>query len=288
MENVSRMILVPAELSERLQPQTAPQHLGATGVLNRLDAEMTDILANKKLSAAAKWQRYGDALARYMHFVSENRKPLKLPIVGELTQQHGAAEQEPTEEAFEDALDTLKSTILEIVPKTFKNSARVLYDQLSTPQARSVISWDNNGLVSVKGVVIPESNIIDYVADLTRFRKTFNPPGWATFAQALSQLHLPAGVIGNKKYLEVIQGQHGRGLTAPSIHAAKPPRHATPPEGAGRRLQARLPASSPPRPATPRRPQPCKKRPSRPVPHRRALKKTKKGVPFAKWSSFRF
>lgn len=272
------MILLPAELSERLNPQPALHPaLGATGVVNTLDSEMTDILANKKLSPEVKWRKYGAALNRYMHFVNENRKPLKLPIVTEPRHQDvSAGEETETEKNSEDAADNIRSTLLAVVPKTFKNSAKALYDRLSTPQARSVLSWDHNGRVSVKGVVIPESNIVDFVSDLTRFRKTFNPAGWTTFAQALGSMHLPTDLIGNKKYLAVIQGQHGSGLTSfeprpPSLVHHAPRR----PTLTGRRTPTRRHARA--------------KRAARPPTPHRKLKRTKnKADPFVKWTSFRF
>ena len=234
------MILVPAELSERLQPQQS-KVIGSRGVSRTLDGEMSDILSDKKLSDESKWRKYSAALNRYMHFVNENRKPLELPIISSSSIQRVEGEQEK-EEHSHNAVDSIRNTLLAVIPKKFINSATIIYDQLSLPHARSIISWDENGLVSVSGTPLAGSNIIDLVSDLTRFRKSFNPEGWQTFATALAELHLPADLIGNKKYETIIRGQSGAGSTPPRSAPHRP----APPRAAPHRP---APPSPPPRPS---------------------------------------
>ena len=302
------MILVPAELSERLQPQQS-KVIGSRGVSRTLDGEMSDILSDKKLSDESKWRKYSAALNRYMHFVNENRKPLELPIIS--SSIHRVEEEQEKEEHSPNAVDSIRNTLLAVIPKKFINSATIIYDQLSLPHARSIISWDENGLVSVSGTPLAGSNIIDLVSDLTRFRKSFNPEGWQTFATALAELHLPADLIGNKKYETIIRGQSGAGSTPPwsAPHRPAPPRtaprHPAPPRTAPHR-PARRPA---PRHSSPGRPSPRHSAAGRSAPRPLALKtrqvkrskaalsvkklknatrRSAAGASFVKWSKFRF
>lgn len=40
------------------------------------------------------------------------------------------------------------------------------------------ISWDNDGVVYIKGDKIPHSNIVDLLHDVIRVRKSTQPTGW--------------------------------------------------------------------------------------------------------------
>lgn len=165
--------------------------------------------------------------------MNENRKPVSLAVTTMGMKQAEAMKQaEDDDGRYYDASDNLRTELLQVIPRTFQNRARLLYDRLASPQARAVLEWDDIGRVSVRGQEIPNSNIVDYISDLTRHRKTCNPPGWETFAAALSDLPLPADLIGNDKYRELIQKQQGRGIAHDAWHPVQPhpatPRRARP------------------------------------------------------------
>ena len=59
------------------------------------------------------------------------------------------------------------------------------------------ILWDKNGVVSIDGEKIPNSNIVDLVNDWMRARKREKPIGRGDFAKFLQQIQMPREFIGN-------------------------------------------------------------------------------------------
>lgn len=145
------------------------------------------------------------------------KKPLSLPIV---THDASQPQKDSDDENFHDANDQVRANLLHVVPVKYRSTAATIYDYLSSPHSQRVIQWNDLGVVTVKGAVIPHSNIVDYVSDLCRERKTFHPTGWETFGSALAELTIPEDLIKNTRYLALIQQQRGHGL---KHHPAKRP-----------------------------------------------------------------
>ena len=85
--------------------------------------------------------------------------------------------------------------ILTSIPKTYARKASLLLANLLSHS--SVIQWDNSGVVTIRGNVIPGSNIIDLVGDLVRPLKRSNPVGWDRMAELLDTINTPFEYIGN-------------------------------------------------------------------------------------------
>ena len=64
------------------------------------------------------------------------------------------------------------------------------------------IVWDKNGVVSIDGAKIPNSNIVDLVNDAMRARKYVRPVGRGHFAKFLQQIEMPREFIGNAELIE--------------------------------------------------------------------------------------
>uniref|UniRef100_A0A1Y1KXI7 Uncharacterized protein n=1 Tax=Photinus pyralis TaxID=7054 RepID=A0A1Y1KXI7_PHOPY len=170
MEHGKKMLLVPQEVIQRLKANENRKE----DVLSRIDDEMMQILKSN-LSDHDKWQQYNQVLQKYLHFADQMRKPVSISID---SRPEGISEVD----------------ILTTIPQTFKKKAEGFLRMLT---ASSNIGWDNKGIVTIKGEVIPSSNIIDLVHDTIRPRKTSNPEGWEKFAAYVKEINVPQEFVGN-------------------------------------------------------------------------------------------
>ena len=58
------------------------------------------------------------------------------------------------------------------MPKKFRAKAKLLLCNMHRNASPGKIVWDKNGVVSIDGAKIPNSNIVDLVNDAMRARKT--------------------------------------------------------------------------------------------------------------------
>lgn len=172
MEHAKKMMIVPPELLQRLtvSENTQPK------ILSQLDEDMQKVLGSK-LSDHDKWAQYNQVLQRYLHFTDQSRQPVNVPVeVKQESLQH--------------------SDILATLPDTYKRKAKNLINILSSTGS---IDWDDKGTVSIKGEILPSSNIIDLINDTLRPRKSSNPAGWEQFASFMNEKNIPHELIGNPK-----------------------------------------------------------------------------------------
>lgn len=177
MDNVKKLILVPSELTH-----TSPSE----SLLPNLDAELSKILHDKTLDVHSKWRKYNKLLQHYLHFLNETRQPVPVSVV-----------PEPQEDSSE---RDLKETLLSSVPKSFARQAEGIYQILRHPKNKKYITWDANGVTSIAGRRVENSNVIDLISDLTRKRKNFRPHGVEELKSIIDQLSLPRELVGNSSY----------------------------------------------------------------------------------------
>lgn len=208
MNHVKKMILVPHETVARLHdtPSLTPQTQ-----MNSLDTEMNGILNKKYADDSEKWKMYSDALQRYLHFAGETRKPLTIEVESKPENEDGTRSA------------AVRAQLASAVPKTYKSQALRIYDYLS--QSNSPVTWDSTGTLSIDSTVVPHSNIIDSISDLTRARKNFSPPGTDALCEALARMNVPLELLGNttrRQHIQKLKGQRGGGVvTLPKVHRKK-------------------------------------------------------------------
>lgn len=216
MEYARKMVLVPEESLSLLGAQKSRhqahlisddnasgekprKHLSTTtktieAALVRLDTEMKDILQSDTYKdAREKWNAYLAVLRRYLHFTT-NERTLQSIEFSNIQKSEKNEEQSVTEPVRTGLND---SVIIESVPRKFRNKAKLLLRRLhDTPAAH--FSWDTDGVVSIKGKPLKDSNIVDLINDAMRARKTAKPVGRKTFAQFLRSIKTPREFIGNE------------------------------------------------------------------------------------------
>lgn len=181
MEHAKKMILVPQDFFAKLNQQKNEQ----TGLTSNLDVEMGSLLDNESLGEKEKWVRYQQMLQRYLTLKEQERQPLKVTME--------ESKQETTRPPV-----SLHQEIIETIPKMFKKKANMLLQRL---ESSNDVSWDERGVVTIKGNVILGSNIIDLVSDAVRPRKTSNPLGWPQFTSFLKEINIPKEFISNPRRL---------------------------------------------------------------------------------------
>jgi hypothetical protein len=113
--------------------------------------------------------------------------------------------------------DLIDDEIVESVPKTMKAKAQLLLKKMkSSPD----ISWNEKGQLKYKGETAQGSNVVDFVNDVLRKRKYFNPQGWETFGEALRKANVPQDLIGHEDrwiYITQTKGapRSGKGQQSP-------------------------------------------------------------------------
>ncbi|KAL7292715.1 hypothetical protein TKK_0013838 [Trichogramma kaykai] len=214
MEHAKKLVLLPKESLERLgygsdvvivKQKKSVQTPGTP--LERLDAEMNEILLAPCTDERAKWNRYNNVLQRYLQLKKNS--------------QHITEKKTKTEERTDDVSDTSKDDdeasattssapiksvdtfIVESVPAKYRHNAKNLVEWLRKDGS---VEWAENGSVSIDGSSI-DGNIIDFVNDTMRSRKGSPPRGISQFIEALRKASVPREFIGNKQYQRFVATQ---------------------------------------------------------------------------------
>lgn len=207
MENAKKMIIVSPDVLQRIQnaqPSSASSSSSATGVskvvggdtVSELDREMTRLLNNKNLGDQDKWEQYQQVLQRYLHFATQKRKPIQLPIV-----EMDVEDVDRNNSVLGD--DQIVETFTKNYKKDVVNFLRALNGK------KDLIRWDDEGAVYIHGEKIPHSNIIDLLHDVIRVRKSIQHPGWEQLMLLLNEINIPTEFVTNpfaREYLMRLKG----------------------------------------------------------------------------------
>lgn len=199
------MIIVSPEVLQRVQnTQNASVSVNKMpgDTVSELDREMFRLLNNKNISDHDKWDQYHQVLQRYLHYTSQKRKPVQIPIV-ELKDES----EKPT---MSDAQSSIgHEDIVDTFSKNYKKDVRNILKAIDGK--KDLISWDNDGIVYIQGDKIPHSNIIDLLHDVIRVRKSTQPPGWEQLMHVLKKINIPNEFVTNpfsREYLLRIKGSN--------------------------------------------------------------------------------
>ena len=196
MEHARKMILVPAE-NEATVNQQQQQNLLSMDLektvqtpgtpISRLDAQMRDILQSDEFpDLNAKSKAYQQALQRFLTAKASSRANQNLELE---KLQHEVDELEASRNFDDEIINT--------VPAKYREKARSF---LMFARKVNSVTWDDAGRVRVRGLLLPESNIVDLVNDAMRSRKRIRAKGRSQFCSALRAAGLPEDFVGNKDF----------------------------------------------------------------------------------------
>jgi hypothetical protein len=220
MQHAIKSVLVPPELFWRLDKRN----------LSDLDKSMHEILFDTQMSDEDKWKLYSQSLQKYLHQAGEQMKPLNIPLHGwnahdieDPPLQHIAPQQQnlapPQQinapappspvfnvplEALNTNLDAIKVVTAARISKAIKNKACSLLKILS--EGKQVV-WNNLGEVTINGVPVPRSNIVNLVTNIVKSKNDSRPHGWDKFAIAVMAANVPRLFVGEnlrRQYIEAI------------------------------------------------------------------------------------
>ena len=195
------MILVDPRWVDRIQ-QSSPLPDPVAQSVRDLDNDMRDILERQELSVSDKAHLYQKTLQSYLTRINQYRgKPLGMVDIKPLE----GAEEEKTESVLPGSALEIEKSVLESVPMTMKKKAERLLHHL---KQNSDLHWNERGEISLQGQTVKNSNLIDLVNDVLRYRKQAGQPlGWETFATALSQTNIAQDLIGHPERWTYIRSQ---------------------------------------------------------------------------------
>ena len=170
------MQLVDPKMMQQIQAPVNPMHRS----LHTLDQEMQSILNQHHLSDEEKVEQYNQVLQRYLEYHNHLRTPVPPP-------------------SKEAQLPNLQNKVMNTVPTVMKRKAEALLERI---QHHPNASWNDRGEFVYNKKVITGSNIVDLINDMVRHRKSFEPVGWQSFAEALRESNVPQEMVGNRERWE--------------------------------------------------------------------------------------
>lgn len=224
MDYATKMLLVPNELVDKLNKKG----------LSELDKELMDILYSKEMNNSVKWKLYSQVLQRFLHHVEELKKPVEIPIQIKNAKLEYKKEEKkfdykakppiahPEPERLHDSEAEISDTasedsnnqsqlheshiqILERkLPKTMKKRGILLYEDIAR---NSNVTWDDNGIVTINGIIIAGTNIVDLVSNAVRSNKAAPPIGWLQFVTAVSRSNINKCLLGANATRNIDQGR---------------------------------------------------------------------------------
>lgn len=207
MERTKKMLLVDPETVERFKQSTTP----STNVKTDTGDEMSRILNSADMDDRDKLHKLYQVMQRFFHFASEARKPLAVEISN--------TPEDSAREVLDNDNQTLKSLTIAALPNMSKEKGALMFDRLVASDA---ITWDNLGVVSVRGKKIAGSSITDLISDSVRNRRSGSPIGWRDFTTILGDTNMPTELIGNTRRKEFIRDRHMGRTTSLNSSASEP------------------------------------------------------------------
>ena len=164
--------------------------------------EMNDWLEKDDMPENTKATMYAQQLQRVKQLKNQVVRPEPSPVqMITHTEQTMTSESDTSEQ-----LSPTDKQIIDFVPKTMQNRAKLLIQKLKDHS--DVISWNDNGQLVLDGSTIPNSNIVDLVNDVMQKRKGFNPEHSNTFAKALAKINVPEDYVRNPDRIDSIRWHH--------------------------------------------------------------------------------
>jgi hypothetical protein len=91
--------------------------------------------------------------------------------------------------------------ILSALPKPYRQRGRALLQHIQQDPEHH-LSWDEKGHLIYKGQTIQRSHVSDLLKDSQYLYKSLKPIGKEAFYNALKEMNIPRGLIGNHQRLE--------------------------------------------------------------------------------------
>ena len=176
------------------------------------------------------WQRY--RLLFYKFFQAQGSSPL------------------PTNTAVASLpVDTIENVIVETLPKSYQQKARILLLILKTVAPTSQLTWQPDGKIRFRNTVIENSNLAELVHFALKRRRQLQrgvpspPAGWLEFSTVLENLPLGMRNLLKVEFTPPPPPQISSAESAGSAGGASPSKTPTPPKRGGLRPRGKAGAN---------------------------------------------
>jgi hypothetical protein len=176
MERSKKMVLISPDTLERINEGQHPY----TKSVSSIEAQLDHVLNETTLPEYDRWVKFVEIFQKYRQKLQEHNNPIKVDIIE--IEKDAIQKNQPNSDR-----------IVNEVPARYQNKARLFLDRLRD----SDISWNNGGIVLIRGESIQGSNISDLINDVLRNRKDTNPQVWELFANELHRINIPFELIEN-------------------------------------------------------------------------------------------
>lgn len=207
-----KMVLVPETMLLELKGKLpkSPEFQATIGLGQQLD----QIETRTDLTPEEKAALYGHQLFRYRNYLRQARsegkekiipKPVTVQEEGDAGAGADDAAAAAAEAEAEPSSSELEEQVIKSVSDKMQKKAGLLLEHLKKTK---VIKWNDDGEISYRGKMIPDSNIVDLVTNTmkTKSRKGFaSPIGTDEFAQALKETKVPKDYIQNPNIIKAME-----------------------------------------------------------------------------------
>ena len=205
------MVLVPEVLLNELKGKLPkPPEFQSTLSIGQ---ELDQITRREDLTPEEKVALYGQELHRYRNYLQQAREPgttkktsAPAPVAAAAAAAPAPAAAAPAVAAAAAPPDPeMDQQIIQSVNKPMQRKAELLLNHL---KKTNVLTWDKDGEISYRGQKVPDSNIVDLMADSMRSKPLKSQPvpkGIEEFAQALKETRTPMVYLQNRDLIKAMQ-----------------------------------------------------------------------------------
>lgn len=190
MEYAKKYALVPEESLSRHTP--TPKQM------SEFDKEMSHIL-NSTLNDYEKVQQYYMLLQKKLNLENFNSAFVPTSMVDGEKKNTPPKEESQQLENISPIKYEYETIVLRSLPKSLKNMGESLLQILRTHP--EILSWNSQGEISIKGKIIPNSNLADLVSMILTNKKKTDYVGKQNFLSTLQELNVPQLYFKNKHLL---------------------------------------------------------------------------------------
>lgn len=172
-----------------------PKNRAPEQYLRSLDAQIKNILNDKSLAPDIKYHLYSQVINKWTDVHQNMSKPTKLTV--------NNFESKQVYDTYDD------------IPKISHKKAKKLMNFVNTLKNVSITP---DGVITIDGREVRNSNISDIVSDFVSNKKSRPPVGAKQLAREMKFNNVPLNIISNKNRLSWFQDKYSPDIKSPEIY----------------------------------------------------------------------
>ena len=165
-----------------------------------LDEEIGILLNRTDIAEYEKSKRYAELLRQYLSY-QQNKNTAGDRALPAPTPTESSTVVDGTKPQRSQTYS--KDDILNAIPEKFRGKAISMINLLKTQP--SLLDWNDRGEIIYKGDLVPRSHVTDLLRIAVLPKARGDVVGAPVFTQALREMNIPEGVVGNRKFKEALR-----------------------------------------------------------------------------------